>query len=316
MKPIRTWSTRLSIALILMAGLAPATAHASGSPASPVPASRWGTLEPVQIIGDFTSFIGQSDPKAGNTLQWYDVDIENDFLYTTTGQGLQIFSLANPASPTNLSYIYGWISGSAFPVWNYSDKDWYIKDLDVPEGNDALVAIGMEEQGFAVVNAGSKTTPVVSYQSALDTSWVHAARVAGKDYAWAVERSGGKIDLYDMTKAATYSMCHEAPPQIACSGVFKGAQSGLGNGWSSIDGTGNFLALGRGGRTGFARIFNIADPTTPVQVMEVASPATAVGLWKIGNFAMYLATMDLAGKTMSIYDASCALSGRDRKSVV
>src|SRR4029079_16994833 len=130
-------------------------ANAANSPAVPAPGptgsdARWDNtsqLRPDAILGDQTFFVGDTDPHDGNTLDFNDVDIENGYLFVATGQGMEILNLNIPGSGP-VSYIYRYFRGGQFPYWSHSDKDWYIKQLDAPEGNDNIVGLTMEEQGF------------------------------------------------------------------------------------------------------------------------------------------------------------------------
>ncbi len=188
---IRTLGVLLTpLAAIIGLGLglgAQAPLHAAVTPAAPVPSARWSsspTLQPDTIIGDSTSFTGHSDPHDGNTLFYNALDIEGNYLYTATGQGMQVIDLSPASGPLLRSYLYGWISGSAFPIWNYSDKDWYIKQIDAPEGDTSVVTLGMEEQGFAIVRTTDPSNAVVAYQREEPTSAVYAFTSGGTKYGY------------------------------------------------------------------------------------------------------------------------------------
>jgi hypothetical protein len=220
----------LSAGLILGA-LAPIPAAGfARTPAVPVPADRWGTLQPAAILGDSTKFEGHSEPVRGNVREYHDLDVENGFLFAATGQGMAIFNLqANPLPGFPVSYIFGYFDGSgSFPVWQHSDKDWYIKEIDAPAGIDSVVALSMEEQGFAVVNTAVKGAPVVAYQGGVDVSKVYAFTSGATHFAYAVARSGGKIHRFSLSAAAGMTRCVESPPTVSCPGVYLGEVAAFG----------------------------------------------------------------------------------------
>jgi PKD repeat protein len=288
-----------------LGALAPLSmAGAAGTPAQPVPSDRWGTLQPAGILGDSTAFAGHSDPVRGNVREYFDVDIENGYLFAATGQGMAIFDLrTNPAPALPLSYIYGWIDSGAFPVWNYSDKDWYIKEVDAPPGVDSVVALGMEEQGFAVVNTVMKGGPVVAYQGMLDISWVHAFTSGGSQLAYAVERNNGKIHRFNLSAAAGMTKCVETPPVVSCPGVYMGEVTGFGAGNRDLQGMGGFVVTTRIGGSGNTRIYSIADPAAPVLRLQIPGGTLSGVVWPQGS-SWYLARLAQTGQIV-IQDVSC-----------
>jgi PKD repeat protein len=290
---------------LTLGALAPLSmAHAAVTPAQPVPADRWGTLQPAGILGDSTAFVGHSDPVRGNVREYFDVDIENGYLFAATGQGMVIFDLrTNPAPAVPLSYIYGWIDSGAFPVWNYSDKDWYIKEIDAPPGVDGVVALGMEEQGFAVVNTVIKGAPVVAYQGMLDISWVHAFTAGGSQLAYAVDRNSGKIYRFNLSAAAGMTRCVETPPVVSCPGVYLGEVAGFGAGNRDLQGMGGFVVTTRIGSSGNTRIYSIADPAAPVLRLQIPGGTLSGVVWPQGG-SWYLARLAQTGQIV-IQDVSC-----------
>jgi PKD repeat protein len=299
----------LFLTIFLLAAAAPA--WATGTPAVPVPPDRWGTLQPVGILNDTTSFEGHTIPHDGNTRRFYDVDIENGYLFTTTGQGFAIFDLhASPAPTLPVSYIYGWIHGGAFPVWHFSDKTWYIRELDAPNGYDGLVALGMDEQGFAVINTTAKAAPVMAYQGELDVTRVYAFTSGAQHFAYALGAQNGAIYRFSLSAAEGMNKCVEAPPAtIACPGVYLGAIASFGSsGNVEIQGTGGFVVLSSAGRTtGRTRLYSIADPAAPALRMEIPDATFSAVLWQQGS-STFLARLAVTGQ-ISIYDVSCIAAG-------
>ncbi len=303
-----------TIAVLLAAGGlwlgAQAPAFAAGSVISPVPQGRWNSasqLQPDAILGDSAYFLGHADPRNGDTLFWHALDTENGYLFTATGQGMQIFDVRN-TTPVFKSYIYGWIVGGAFPVWNFSDKDWFIKQIDAPEGDTSVVVLGMEEQGLAIVRTTDLNAPVVAYQREVDTSKVYAFASGGTKYAYGTGFSNGAVYLYNLSAAANMTRCTEVPPATPCSGVYMGQVASVGTGWSSMSGTGTFVATGKNGGSGTAKIWNVSTPGAPSTVLEIAGGTASVALWKVGG-SHYLAKLDRAGKLLEIFNVSCITSG-------
>lgn len=308
---IRAMGVPLAFLAVIGFGLgAQAPLYAAKSVAAPVPQPRWNSssqLQPDAILGDSTYFTGHADPQNGNTLFYNAVDIEGKYLFTATGQGMQVIDLS-PATPVVSSYLYGWITGGAFPVWNYSDKDWYIKQIDAPEGDPTIVTLGMEEQGFAIVRTTIPAIAVVAYQREESTSKVYAFASGGTRYAYGSAFSNGAIHLYNLDASANMTKCYEHPPATTCTGVYKGLVAAFGTGWSSMTGTGTFLVTGKTGGTGSMAIWNVATPGAPEKVAEVSGGTTGSSLWKSGG-SYYAAKLDSTGKHLSIYNVSCIASG-------
>jgi PKD repeat protein len=308
-------------ALLAVFGLglgAQAPLYAANSVAVPVPQPRWNSssaLQPDLILGDSTYFSGHADPKVGDTLFWHALDIEGNYLFTATGQGMQVIDLTSPGSPVVRSYIYGWFTSGAFPIWNYSDKDWYIKQIDAPEGDPSVVTLGMEDQGFAIVRTTDPGNPVVAYQRMVETSRVYAFASGGVKYAYGTGFSNGAVYLYNLSNAANLNRCSEIPPAVTCGGVFQGQVSAFNNpnpavspGWTSMAGTGTFLVTGKTGSTGSMAVWNIATPAAPTKMLDIAGGTPGVAIWKSGS-SYYAAKIASTGKQLSIYDVSCIASG-------
>jgi PKD repeat protein len=308
-----TEMTSESRAAVLFAGLtlgALAPLFAAGTPAAPVPSDRWATqptLQPAAILGDSTRFEGHTEPVRGNVREYHDVDVENGFLFAATGQGMAIYDLqANPLPALPIAYIFGYFDGSgAFPVWQHSDKDWYIKELDAPAGFDGVVALGMEEQGFGVVNTAIKGAPLVAYQGALDVTKVYAFTSGTTHFAYAL--SGGRLHRFNLSAALGMTKCVETPPAVSCPGVYLGEVAGFGTGNVDIQGMGSFAVTSRSGDTGGVRIFNIADPAAPALRLEIPGAAQTAVLWPQGS-SWFLARLTQAGQ-MTIHNVSCITGG-------
>lgn len=314
--PSRMRASALAFGLgLLLAGGSAFGVAGSGTPAKVVPQPRWNSsssLQPGAILGDSTHFVGHSDPKDGKVLEYHGVDIENGILFAATGQGLQIFDVSG-ANPVFKSYIWGYYTSGQFPGWEHlGDKDWFLKYVDAPEGNSSLVALGMEEQGFAVVRASDPQLPVVAYMGKVATTDVYSFTSGGAAHAYALAMNGGGVHRFNLSAAANMTKCLETNPGTTCAGVYKGTVASLGTSNGSLHGVGNFLVTGRsirqsGAYVGFLRLWNISDPGNPTLITDLGVPAVAVGMWQSGS-SYYLARVD-AAKKLTIYNVSCIASG-------
>jgi PKD repeat protein len=283
-----------------------------------VPGSRWGALEPRAIIGDQTRFSFHTDPGPNDPF-WFAVDIENGWVFTVTGRALQIFDArTNPGSPDLAGYGYAadtkagnWCptdgsaqTGGLMPCWQHSDEDWFLRDLDAPPGVDDIVAIAGRDQGFSAWDTSNKGKINVHYQDEGTFSQaVYATTIGGTDYAFSLNSTG--VTLYDLTAARNATRCRQVRQPPCASGVLKGKLPGVGGG-AHIDGTGNFIIIGRN-FLGF-EIWNVSTPTAPVLVMtSPAQHAGGVALWKSGS-SHFAAHVGFGGK-LFVYDVSCIASG-------
>ncbi|MES1242301.1 MAG: PKD domain-containing protein [Acidobacteriota bacterium] len=304
--PLRAACALLAVLGVLLFLQTPVYAKSS---ASPVPQPRWNSssmLQPDAIIGDSTYFGGTQEPKNGDTLIWHAVDIEGSYLFTATGQGFQAIDISG-ATPNPIAYLWGYYQGGgSFPFWQHSDKDWYIKELDAPEGDPTTVALGMEEQGFAIVRNANTAGATIAYQREVDTSQVYAFSAGGGKYAYGMLRDLSGINLYNLNAAANLTKCHELPPATSCN-VFMGA-GGFGTGWSQMSGTGTFLATGKTSKSASVTIWNVSTPGLPAPVVSIPGGTLGLALWKVGS-SYFLARIDLFGTGLAIYNVSCIASG-------
>ncbi|HYG61688.1 MAG TPA: PKD domain-containing protein [Thermoanaerobaculia bacterium] len=285
-----------------------------------MPSNRWGDLQPAAILGDRTAFPFHNEPERDHPF-WFSVDIENNFMFVATGRGLEVWDLrSNPAAPSLLGYGYAAANFSAsgpiynlFPIWQHTDKDWFLTDLDAPVGVDDILAIAGQDQGLSIWNTADKTRPTVFFQDrGTYTEATYTATLGGTQYAFALgDRAAiAGVYLYDMSAARQYNRCGEDLEDFVnhCPGVYRGKLPGP-SGGSGIDGVGNFLVVGRA--SGFD-IWNVANPMAPIKVMSSSSGARGVAIWESGN-KIYLATVRAVGvapnSEMRIFDVSCIRSG-------
>ena len=311
------WALSLALCLGLLITGEPAFG-VGGTPASPPPGTgpdaRWNSssaIQPAQIMEDFTWFAGHSDPKNGDTRLFYAVDIENGMLFAATGQGLQIVDVRGGPTATEASYIYGYHLGGSFPGWTFAgDADWFVTHLDAPEGNPNILGLSMDLQGFSIVNTSNPAAPVVAYHATgplVSTGQVHSLRVGSTDWAYALT-TNSQVIRFNMTAASGMNRCHEVPPLTTCAGVYNGVVSGLGSGWTALEGTGSFLTAGKWQQGGLIKIWKVTDAASPTEVLQISgAPAMGLAMWKQGS-SHYLARVD-AAKKLWIHDVSCIASG-------
>src|SRR5688500_4388758 len=109
--PLRSGAPRLAAAALTLAlaGVLPAAGQGydpTKTPVTPVPQERWGQLEPSAILGDLSGWNFGSTPNATHTF-FHDVDVENGWVFATTGKGLKIWDgRTNPANPTTAAYAF------------------------------------------------------------------------------------------------------------------------------------------------------------------------------------------------------------------
>ena len=311
----------LSLGLLLAGPSQALKGH--GSPASMVPGPgeaggpRWNsssTLQPAMIMYDSTNFAGHSDPKHGDTLEFHALDIEEGILFAATGQGLQIFNVNSGPNKNALSYIYGYFTSGAFPGWEHvGDKDWFISHLDAPAGNSTRVGLGMDVQGFSVINTSNPGNPVVAYvgkDGFTKFTQVYAANSAGADWAYVLD-SSGNIHRFNMSVAAGLTKCLDNPLKVSgssCPGAYLGKVASIGAGWHSLGGNGKYLVTGSRAGAGKVTVWDLTDPANPTAALTLTAPGRGVTLWKVGTSTYYLGRLDMRN-TLTLYDASCIAGG-------
>src|SRR6185436_5234530 len=108
------------------------------TPVTPVPADRWGSLQPTKIVGDSSWWNFGQTPTSLHPF-WHDVDIENGWVFATSGRGLMIYdAVATPGNPVRKSYFFA--STSTVPDWHQNDTKFYLFGVDAPAGKDGVAA--------------------------------------------------------------------------------------------------------------------------------------------------------------------------------
>ncbi|MEM7480319.1 MAG: hypothetical protein AAF481_04030 [Acidobacteriota bacterium] len=305
------------------------------TPSAAPPDNLWSRLEPVDRDGlptsTFSSLTSRDttwfDRNAGHGLSkpyWQSMDIENGYLFSGINLGFQVWSLANPVSPSRRANE----PLSSIPSMFGDPHDYFvIRDVDAPRGNNNLVTMtGAGAIGFVVWDTTSKSNPVVIYQDGGNSGEkfgeeVYATTINGTDYGFMAARnfSGAGLWMYDLSAALALgtSVCVERRPSVvnpSCDGVFKGKLSD--DPQSHIDGTGNdtvghwiVFSGGLAGANGF-EVWNVSDPDQPVQVMNGLNSDRVHGgaMWLHGG-RLYLAMSVRFVDQARIYDVSCLLGG-------
>jgi PKD repeat protein len=300
------------------------------TPARPVPADRWGALQPVDASLPVCTRFGPAfcrDSTAFNefvegyqALPWFmAMDAENGYLFAGLSHGLQVWDARNdPADPEPLSQL----SFGGFPVWaNNPEIKWPLQDVDAPDGVDDVVAVaGVAGIGIAVVNLSDKDEPEVAYQNhGKDGMQVYATTIGGRRYAFLAAVSGsptGGLFAYDLTAARSFSGCAESVPtpgeDVQCPGVYLGRVGPRGSA-SFVHGVERFVAVSFGTGRG-VEIWDAANPANPRLALSALGDRSVhgVALWKQGTRYLLAVRTDYfdaaLGRTVrptSIYDVSC-----------
>jgi PKD repeat protein len=212
--------------------LSPAGVWAKGcaeslpGPAQPPPSALWqGTdLEPGTILLDATRWTGSQLPNSSFPIST-SVDIENGWVFHSFYGGFSIWDArTNPAAPARVALIGGFEGG--FPGWprvgEFTQVVFYI---DAPEGNDNLAAIAaISPLGVTIWDTSNKTAPRELYQDTSKFSYqVYAARIGGRDYAFAADFQADQgLHVYDMTAAKGLASSPCVQGSGACPGVYLG----------------------------------------------------------------------------------------------
>lgn len=275
----------------------------SRTPAKPVPADRWGSLQPVKILpGSDTTWI-RGEP--GDNPRYHDLTIVNGYLFTATGQGMEIWSVTDPDRPARIVYADG---SSLAPVWGFSDKNFFITSISVPNGNSNVAVTGAEDFGLIVWNTTVKNGAVVHYQdSSVFVRNVYAAGIGTRDFAFALD--GKDLRVYDLTAAAGYTKCVQSN---GCPGVSKGALASGTSVNAHVSGTGDYVVFRN---LAEVKIYNVSSIASSIFLLPVKLSGTLSGFTYLGETEMW----EYAGKVFLaiavgnssrqgevwVYDVSC-----------
>lgn len=290
--------------------------NACRTPATPVPASLWGEIRPAEAaipaLRDTTNHTGFV-PYDGQWPFWVSMDVENNWIFTATNVGFEIWNATvSPASPTRSAMVDGRSGG--FPRFLANPESKFpVTDADAPEGNDTLLAVGgTASVGLSIWNTTIKSSPRAVYQDygeGKEVQGVYAATFGGTSYAFAASTQQGAM-IYNMTQAATSAVaCTEQTPAVACAGVWQGTLGSRTN-VSYISGVGPLVTLSSGVSPRGIEIWNLSNPSFPVLAATGLTSEIAFGhaMWSDGG-SYFLAVRATGNAVLRIYDVSCAVAG-------
>ena len=292
------------------------------TPALGVPSVLWGDLAPTDvgqlaILRDNTAFdrFGAGPSFEANPYT-FALDVEDGWLFVARNRRFEIWDArTSPALPARTFDIPHTATGL---TWTVDAHGYFLyQDVDAPPGNSDIAAVaGNYGIGIAVFDTSNKSAADLLYQDHGNGRWadqVYAASIGDREYAFLAATgtgTGGGVFVYDLTAAAALSEpCIEAQPASTspCPGVFLGA---IGS-WPRavyIDGAGDFVVFSAsGGPRGF-EIWNVADPSQPVRVMEGLPNGIVHGiaLWQEGDDYFLAANVGGEGR---FYEVSCITGG-------
>ncbi len=311
-------------------------ASCGGTPATPPPASLWGSeLQPADTAQlpserDSTGF-AEFATYYGATNWFMGLSVQNNYLVTGSSHGLAVWDLHQDAAHPK---FLGKLTDANFPVWGIGEVKWPLQDIAMVNGDDTIAALtGESNIGIGIVDLSVKSTPRLLYQNHLRSGEeVYAANIGGTEYAFMAASQGspsGGIYAYNMTAARQYSACLEGVPANGetthCPGVYVG-KIGPSTAASYVRGIDNFIVFSSGG--GGFQIWDVSNVNSPVEVMHGLDSAPAgtcsfatptvygVDMWKDNNhyyLALRMQAYDCTlGKSVSqgrIYDVSCISGG-------
>jgi len=296
------------------------------SPASGVPSTLWGDLQPVDTgqlpadrdNTDWTEFISGSHTYT--QPHWLAFDIEqgadgHPWMYAAITYGLELWDLANPTAPVRVARF----GRDSFINWPTDPHEFSpVRWVDAPTGDPTVVAVGLAGgAGLAVFASTPPSAPKAKYADGNKTILqVYADRIGATEYSFSATNGEG-IAIHNLTVAKNLtSSCSEDTAVSSRCGVYVGS---LGNrtsysyvsGVSNSTSTSEWIAASGGGRTG-VEIWNASNPKTPFHVLDLVSSSYAHGLalWRQGTRYYLGVRISVDGTTTQaqIYDVSCISS--------
>jgi PKD repeat protein len=325
----------LGCSLIVGAFMAP-SAHAQtcdrsgcgfitcGAPATPVPSSRWGEIQPAEasftqcgsqgpaFCRDSTSF--NEFVSLYQSFPWFmSVDMQNGYVLMALAYGFEVWDArSTPANPKPL----GQLTLSDFPVGPTNQEiKLPLRHIAAPDGDDGVAAVaGQSGMGIGIINLADKTLPKLAYQNyTKDSEQVYAASLSGRRYAFlatSTAQPSGGLFIFDMTRALQFDHCAEAVPTtgeaVKCSGVYLGRLGSRGSVYY-VGGVDNYVVLSSGSSRGF-EIWDVTQPTNAVLRLSAlpSDSVYGVAMWKQGGSYYLALRTDTEGR---FYDVSCIASG-------
>ncbi|MCB1058008.1 MAG: PKD domain-containing protein [Acidobacteria bacterium] len=287
-----------------------------------MPSQLWGSLEPTDLgllpaNRDTTDFDGVGSFETNP--YWLSLDVEQGWVFTATSTRVQIWDVrSTPGSP---SFMWDRGINSSGLTWAADAHAFSVfEDIDAPPGkSDRMALVGRYGVGIAIYDTTDKMSPAIKYQDngpgttpSRNAKGVYATTIGGVDYAFIAADVSGGVYAYNMTVAKNLSSrCTERQPgTTVCPGVYLG-KIGTRSTASFIDGAGNFIVFSSKFSPKGFEIWNVSNPSAPVQVMNALSTDSVYGvaLWQDGSsYYLALRTPGSTGQGR-IYNVSCITNG-------
>jgi PKD repeat protein len=294
------------------------------TPATPVPSTLWGELQPA----DTGRLPAERDTTDFNELttgyfqrNWFfGVDIQNGYILMGLAHGIGVWDArtdpANPAFVSATRYLPG--SPGAFPYIPGGESSKIVFGaISAPDDTVAAVA-GYNGAGILVFDLTDKTKPRPVYQNVDKTSEsVYTAKIGGTRYAFLASSLPSGLFVYNLDRAVANNGCMEdsSSTGLSCPGVYVGQIPTAGTPYA-VHGVGNYIAVGYGSSQGF-QIFDVSNPASPqlkLTGLHAADgrPVQGVALWSQGQ-SYYLGarmgtSLTVRQPETGIFDVSCITS--------
>jgi PKD repeat protein len=294
------------------------------TPATPVPSSLWGELQPTDTgalpaARDSTSF--NENVETYWSRNWFfGVDIWNGYVLMGLAHGIGVWDArTDPANPAFVSAkLYG--PGLNFPYIPGGESSKIVfTAMSAPD--DTIAAVAGSFAGLLVFDLSNKAMPRPVYQNADKSAQsVWTTKIGTTRYAFMPALGG--VYVYNLEQALASNGClQNATNPTSCPGVLVNQIATPAAG-TIVHGDGNFLAVSFGPAGGF-QIYDMTNPLSPqlklTGLRDASSrPVQGIALWHQQNPqgppTYYLAarlglTLTLRQPETAIYDVSCIATG-------
>lgn len=284
------------------------------TPATPVPSSLWGELQPADtgalpIARDSTSF-NEVTESYWSRNWFYGMDVYNGYVVTGLAHGIAVWDArTDPANPTLVgSKLYGPLQSFPYIPGGESSKIVFTAS-SAPD--DTIAAVAGNFAGLLVFDLSNKSIPRPVYQNAdKSSSSVWTTKIGTTRYAFMAAFGG--VYVYNLEAALASNGClQNAANPNNCPGVLVKTIASS-DAATVVNGDGNFLAVSYGPAGGF-QIYDVSDPLNPqlrLSGLRGVRPTQGLALWDNGHGSYYLAArlgLSLTVRTpeTAIYDVSC-----------
>jgi len=314
MRTVRPHLTTLVVILALFATLAtsvPTWAVDSNTPVVPVPAERWGDLEPRAVPGDTTYFTFSSadgEPDCRSPF-WHGITAAGGFVIAAAGNSIEVWDARqDPGDPTFLQTLCRPVLGS----FKKDDTDFFFFRVAVVPNDPSLIAVANgSTMGVMVLDNRQPGNAYTIYQDEGSSTLS-----SGKDYSAGevvalksgsrrllyVRATNKDVIAYDLDRIA--QMSSPCLQENGCvNNVFLGVLPATA---TKIAGAGKYLF------TLFGSRIDVWDTSTS------ATNPTLVGTVNPKNFVLDVAGWQVGGKTFlagtgfqttEVWDIACLPNG-------